>query len=147
MHDSALLINNFNDYPSSRRTREQSENEKRAHLVCILLIRLKIFQKTGRQNLQAESHSNPDGTKLASFGAAAAAATRTCKVCKTQFRMEDNGPCACRHHPGHYSGRLNRIGTTYLEEQHEQQVRATLLHFRSAVNVSEYGYCRLAPHG
>eukprot|EP00291_Cryptomonas_curvata_P000258 CAMPEP_0172194434 /NCGR_PEP_ID=MMETSP1050-20130122/25578_1 /TAXON_ID=233186 /ORGANISM="Cryptomonas curvata, Strain CCAP979/52" /LENGTH=74 /DNA_ID=CAMNT_0012870241 /DNA_START=90 /DNA_END=311 /DNA_ORIENTATION=- len=50
-------------------------------------------------------------------------ATRTCRVCKEQFRSDADGPRACKYHPGHYSGRLNRIGTAYLEEEHEQQVR------------------------
>lgn len=52
-------------------------------------------------------HASGDGD---SSGAdSSAEPTRTCRNCLRQYRASENGPTACRHHVGIYSGRLARI--------------------------------------
>ena len=36
--------------------------------------------------------------------------THTCRVCKATYTDAENGPCACRHHPGELRGESARKG-------------------------------------
>ncbi|KAM3577180.1 hypothetical protein VYU27_000863 [Nannochloropsis oceanica] len=46
------------------------------------------------------SHSSPSSSREA---------TKTCRACLQQYKSSENGPTACHHHPGIYTGRLARI--------------------------------------
>lgn len=49
------------------------------------------------------------GDGAGSAAGSSAEPTKTCRNCLQQYRASENGPTACRHHVGIYTGRLARI--------------------------------------
>mmetsp|Transcript_37212 Transcript_37212/g.99029 ORF Transcript_37212/g.99029 Transcript_37212/m.99029 type:complete len:155 (+) Transcript_37212:1-465(+) len=105
---------------------------------------LKLDAAASKCNLETQCSTNFSTT-------ASSVATSTCRLCRRQFVIGLNGPRDCFHHPGRYTGRLNRVSPSYHAEQHDQQVSGgpcSLEFFWSCCGAygAEAPGCRAGPH-